>query len=77
MLRNSVVPLHFERLGAGRSLIMVHGLVGANLRTWDPLLPALQESRELILIDLPGHGLSALLTEQQTFEAMQTHSPAL
>ena len=68
MLGKSVVPLHFERLGAGRPLVMVHGL-GANLRTWDPLLPALQGSRALILVDLPGHGLSAPLTGQQTFEA--------
>ena len=60
--------LHSERLGTGRPLLMVHGL-GANLRTWDPLLSALRGSRELILVDLPGHGRSAPLAGRQTVEA--------
>lgn len=62
------MSLHFERIGTGRPLLMVHGL-GANLRTWDPLLAALSGSRELILVDLPGHGRSAPLAGRQTFEA--------
>lgn len=66
--RQSPMSLHFERLGAGPPLLMVHGL-GANLRTWDPLLPALRNSHELIRVDLPGHGRSAPLTGRQTFEA--------
>ena len=62
------MSLNFERVGTGRPLLMVHGL-GANLRTWDPLLAALRNSRELILIDLPGHGKSAPLAGRQTVEA--------
>ena len=62
------MPLHFERLGTGRPLLMVHGL-GASLRTWDPLVAALSGSRELILVDLPGHGSSARLAGRQTVEA--------
>ncbi|WP_280818863.1 alpha/beta fold hydrolase [Methylobacterium platani] len=52
---------------------MIHGL-GSNLRTWNPLLPALRGSRELILVDLPGHGRSAPLAGRQT---MQAHADAL
>lgn len=59
---------HFERSGAGPPLLMVHGL-GANLRTWDPLLEGLRGSFEVILIDLPGHGRSPPLSGPQTFEA--------
>ena len=62
------MSLHFERVGTGRPLLMVHGL-GANLRTWDPLLTALRGERELILIDLPGHGRSPSLSGPQTVEA--------
>ena len=60
--------LHFERMGTGRPLLLVHGL-GANLRTWDPLLSTLRASRELILVDLPGHGKSTPLAGRQTIEA--------
>lgn len=67
------MSLHFERLGAGRPLLMVHGL-GASLHTWDPLLAALSHSRELIQVDLPGHGKSAQLSGRQTVEA---HADAL
>ncbi|WP_143012200.1 MULTISPECIES: alpha/beta fold hydrolase [Methylobacterium] len=67
------MSLQFERQGMGRTLLMVHGL-GANLRTWDSLLTALRGSRELILVDLPGHGRSAQLAGPQTVEA---HADAL
>ena len=63
-----VMSLHYERLGTGQPLLMVHGL-GANLRTWDPLLAALRGSRELILVDLPGHGKSSPLAGRQTIDA--------
>lgn len=62
------MSLYFERLGTGPPLLMVHGL-GANLRTWEPLLAALRGSRELFLVDLSGHGKSAPLAGRQTFEA--------
>ena len=69
---NAGMKLHFERAGTGPPLVMVHGL-GANLRTWDSLA-ALRDSRELILVDLPGHGRSAALAGRQTVEA---HADAL
>jgi pimeloyl-ACP methyl ester carboxylesterase len=62
------MTLHFERRGAGAPLLMVHGL-GGSLRSWDPVALALEQSRELILIDLPGHGGSAALPRGQTVSA--------
>ena len=67
------MSLHFERVGTGPPLVLVHGL-GANLRTWDPLLAALRGSHELILVDLPGHGRSSPLAGRQTVER---HADAL
>ena len=60
--------MNFERVGTGQPMLMVHGL-GANLRTWNPLLSALSGSRELVLVDLPGHGRSTPLAGPQTFDA--------
>lgn len=43
------------RTGSGQPLLLVHGL-GGSWRSWSPILPALAEQREVIAIDLPGHG---------------------
>jgi pimeloyl-ACP methyl ester carboxylesterase len=47
---------------------MVHGL-GGSVRSWDLIAPALSRSRRLVLIDLPGHGLSTPLQGPQTITA--------
>lgn len=60
--------LNVERHGNGRPLLLVHGL-GGSIRSWDPIAPALASSRELVLIDLPGHGRSPALAGRQTIAA--------
>jgi len=55
--------LAFERLGSGPPLVLVHG-VGHRRQAWYPVRDRLAEQRELILVDLPGHGESdPLVTE--------------
>jgi pimeloyl-ACP methyl ester carboxylesterase len=49
--------LGFERLGSGPPLVLVHG-VGHRRQAWYPVRDQLAEYRELILVDLPGHGES-------------------
>lgn len=53
--------MHSVRQGAGKPLLLVHGL-GSSLRTWDPVLPALSAQREVVAVDLPGFGESPPLT---------------
>lgn len=60
--------IHHERRGAGTPLLMIHGL-GGSIRSWDPIVPALARSRELILLDMPGHGRSPALAGRQTIAA--------
>ena len=44
-----------SRTGAGRPLLLVHGL-GSTSRAWNPVMAALAGEREVIALDLPGHG---------------------
>jgi pimeloyl-ACP methyl ester carboxylesterase len=47
---------------------MVHGL-GGSVRSWDLVAPALSRSRQLVLLDMPGHGLSPPVQGPQTIAA--------
>lgn len=62
------MALHAERLGRGRPLLMVHGL-GGSVRSWDLIAPVLARTRELVIIDLPGHGRSPAIPGRQTISA--------
>ncbi len=49
--------LHLEIRGHGAPLVLLHGW-GLNVRVWDALAPALEVHRQLVAVDLPGHGRS-------------------
>jgi pimeloyl-ACP methyl ester carboxylesterase len=49
--------LAFERHGSGDPLVLVHGVTHRR-QAWYPVLDELAEQREVILVDLPGHGQS-------------------
>jgi pimeloyl-ACP methyl ester carboxylesterase len=55
------VGLVFERAGTGSPLVLIHGL-GHRRQAWDVLLPLLTPHREVITLDLPGHGDSPPLS---------------
>jgi pimeloyl-ACP methyl ester carboxylesterase len=61
--------LNFVRRGRGKPLLLVHGL-GGSLDSWDPIAAALAEQRELILIDLPGHGNTPVLPGSGSFAGL-------
>lgn len=52
------VNLYYEIHGAGRPLVLLHGGLGAG-SMFEPVLPALARGRQVILIDLQGHGRTA------------------
>jgi pimeloyl-ACP methyl ester carboxylesterase len=62
--------------GSGPPLVLVHGL-GGRRQSWDPVLPALAADRQVVAVDLPGHGSSAELPGELTFarlcDALQEH----
>jgi pimeloyl-ACP methyl ester carboxylesterase len=55
----SASSLAFDRLGSGEPLLLLHG-TGSSRAVWKPVLPLLAAEREVIALDLPGHGESPL-----------------
>nr|WTB04072.1 alpha/beta hydrolase [Streptomyces antimycoticus] len=51
-----------ERRGAGRPLVLLHG-IGHHWQAWEPVLDILAVEREVIAVDLPGFGASDALPD--------------
>lgn len=58
--------INVVREGRGRPLLLAHGL-GGNWRSWNAIRPALVGDREVIAVDLPGHGDSPAEADSDTF----------
>lgn len=52
------IKLYYESQGSGRPLILLHGGLGA-IEMFGPNLPILARGRQLIAVDLQGHGRTA------------------
>jgi pimeloyl-ACP methyl ester carboxylesterase len=51
------MTLAFDRAGNGPPLVLLHG-VGHRRQAWHPVLDRLTPHRDVIMVDLPGHGES-------------------
>ena len=51
------MTLAYDRVGSGPPLVLLHG-VGHRRQAWNAVVPLLRSRRELIMVDLPGHGQS-------------------
>ena len=61
--------MHATRSGSGRKLLLIHGL-GGSQRSWRPIVHSLSAEREVIAIDLPGHGASPPEPDSGTFAGL-------
>lgn len=68
-MRCPAMNLHHTRSGRGKPLLLVHGL-GGSIRSWDTISAALAKTREVIAIDLPGHGHTAAQPDSGTFDGL-------
>jgi pimeloyl-ACP methyl ester carboxylesterase len=50
------VSLHWTEAGAGRPIVLLHGMNDSH-RTWRDIWPLLP-GRRILMLDLPGHGMS-------------------
>jgi pimeloyl-ACP methyl ester carboxylesterase len=57
------------RSGTGKPLLLVHGL-GSSRAAWDLIARRLAEEREVIVLDLPGHGESPAEPDSGTFAGL-------
>jgi len=55
--------------GAGRKLLLVHGL-GGSWQSWSTIMGALSAERTVIAVDLPGHGATPAEPDSGTFEGL-------
>jgi len=51
----------YEIYGQGTPLVMLHGFTGS-MKTWHPFINCWEDSFQLFLIDLPGHGKTRVNT---------------
>ena len=53
---------HVQRMGAGPTLVLIHG-TGSSTHSFRDLLPLLATSFDVLAVDLPGHGFSSRLPD--------------
>jgi pimeloyl-ACP methyl ester carboxylesterase len=70
------INLYYEIHGTGDPLILLHGGLGGVVE-FSQLLPALAESRQVIAVELQGHGHTADIDRPISFEAMADDVAAL
>ncbi|MEO8287112.1 MAG: alpha/beta fold hydrolase [Chloroflexota bacterium] len=54
------MKLNYQRQGNGEPLLLIHG-TGSHLQMWEPVIGRLARERDVIAVDLPGHGKSPLV----------------
>ena len=59
------MKMNFVKYGQGKPLLLIHG-IGGSCRSWDPIIHGLAAQREVIAIDLPGHGQTAALSGENS-----------
>lgn len=63
------MTMHHTRSGRGKPILLIHGLGGSH-RSWDTILAPLAKEREVIAVDLPGHGQSLAEADHGTFAGL-------
>lgn len=61
--------MHHVRTGRGTPLLLIHGLGGSH-RSWATVLDQLAAQREVIAVDLPGHGATPPLGGEVSIATM-------
>jgi len=68
--------LAHERTGSGPPLVLLHG-IGLDRACWEPVLGLLEPGRDVLAVDLPGFGGSAMVGGTPTIAALASAVGAL
>jgi len=68
--------MYYEIHGTGHPLILVHGGLGSS-DTLGQIVPELSKSRQIIAVDLQGHGRTGDIDRPMSYEAMADDVAAL
>lgn len=63
LYKKAIMIMNHIQHGNGKPLLLIHGL-GGSWQSWSPILSRLAEQREIIAIDLPGHGKTPALKKE-------------
>jgi len=61
--------MHHIRRGTGKPLLLLHG-IGGSWRSWQTILDPLAAEREVIAVDLPGHGDTSPLSGETSIRTL-------
>jgi pimeloyl-ACP methyl ester carboxylesterase len=63
------MEMNYIRRGAGKPLLLIHGL-GGSWRSWQTILDDLALERDVIAVDLPGHGDTPPLNDEVSIRTL-------
>ncbi len=61
--------IHYSDMGAGNTIVLLHGYLESS-EVWKGFMVKLASGYRVIAIDLPGHGLSDIVSETHSMEYM-------
>ncbi|MFO8086784.1 MAG: alpha/beta hydrolase [Bacteroidales bacterium] len=61
--------LHYQIKGSGPPMVLLHGFM-ESLDLWQPYLPSLTKDFSVVMINLPGHGNSPVLSDTHSMDMM-------
>ena len=61
--------IYYSAKGTGNPLVLLHGFLESS-KIWEPFIARLAVKRQVVCIDLPGHGRSGIIGEVHSMELM-------
>ena len=63
------MQMYFERRGQGKPLLLIHG-IGGSWKSWNSIIDGLASHREVLAVDLPGHGKTPALSGEVSIRTL-------